>query len=106
VIDVVLGPAGQALNPPASVPELTENVRVEALTPDVLLAHRSRRDHRLRCRDEVADALGTVVLASVRSRVPRTTAETGLVLPTPYLLELVVAAALLAPMAREEVVRQ
>lgn len=30
-----------------------------------------RRDRRLRARDEIADALGSTVLASVRSRVPR-----------------------------------
>lgn len=40
----------------------------------MVLAVVGRRDRRLRFRDEVADALGTVVLASVHSLVPRTTA--------------------------------
>jgi capsular polysaccharide biosynthesis protein len=44
-----------------------------ALAATVLLL-RSRRDRKLRYRDEIADALGSPVIASVRSRVPRAAA--------------------------------
>jgi capsular polysaccharide biosynthesis protein len=47
---------------------------VALLLTVVVLATVGRRDRRLRYRDEVADALGTVVLASVRSSVPKTAA--------------------------------
>lgn len=39
-----------------------------------VLILRSRRDRKLRYRDEIADALGSPVIASVRSRVPRAAA--------------------------------
>jgi len=39
-----------------------------------ILTLRSRRDRKLRYRDEIADALGSPVIASVRSRVPRAAA--------------------------------
>jgi capsular polysaccharide biosynthesis protein len=40
----------------------------------VWLVRAGQRDRRLRYRDEVADAIGTMVIASVRSRVPTTAA--------------------------------
>ncbi|GAB3779421.1 Wzz/FepE/Etk N-terminal domain-containing protein [Nocardioides ungokensis] len=40
----------------------------------MILTLRSRRDRKLRYRDEIADALGSPVIASVRSRVPRAAA--------------------------------
>ena len=40
----------------------------------IVLLLRSRRDRKLRYRDEIADALGSPVIASVRSRVPRAAA--------------------------------
>ena len=48
----------------------------EALAALVLILS-GKRDRRLRYRDEIADALGTPVLASVRSRAPRNVAGWG-----------------------------
>jgi capsular polysaccharide biosynthesis protein len=47
-----------------------------------VLVLRNRRDRRLRFRDEMADAVGSTVFASVRSRVPRDTAGWASLLET------------------------